>query len=97
MATANQWKIVSIEPEPRMPDNINKEFRLVIVPGGKVTDVVSQRPAFAKVREFEVEADEKDRLEVRVKIHGMSAGTLNVPFVVKLEGGEVGFTIRVVG
>jgi hypothetical protein len=45
MTTANQWKIVSIEPEPRMPDNINKEFRLTIAPGGKVTDVVSQRPS----------------------------------------------------
>jgi len=96
MGTTDQWQIVSIEPEPRMPSNINKEFKLVIVPEGTVSEVVSERPAFAKVRNFNVESTGGGKIVLNVRIHGMSAGTLNVPFVVKLSGGEVGFTIRVI-
>jgi hypothetical protein len=80
-----------------MPSNINKEFKLVIVPEGSVTNVSSQRPAFAKVRSFEVESAGGGKIVLKVLIHGMSAGTLNVPFVVDINGGNVSFTIRVVG
>lgn len=95
--TSTQWKVTSIVPEPRMPHNINKEFTLTIVPGGKVTNVISTLPAFAKVRSFNVESAGSDKVIVIVRIHGMSAGTLNVPFEVNLEGGNAGFVIRVIG
>ncbi len=97
MAPAKQWQVVSIEPAPRMPDNAGREFTLTIEPEGDVAEVFSQRPAFAKVRGFEVESATGGRTVLKVRIVGMRAGTLNVPFTVKIDHGEVEFVIRLVG
>ncbi len=97
MVVTSQWRIVSIEPAPRMPDNVGREFTLTIEPEGAVTDVFSQRPAFAKVRGFEVESTAGGRVVLKVTIVGMRAGTLNVPFTVEIDQGEVEFVIRLVG
>ncbi len=57
----------------------------------------SQRRAFAKVRGFEVESTSAGRVVLKVTILGMRAGTLNVPFTVKIDQGEVEFVIRIFG
>lgn len=97
MEAAASWIVKSIVPEPRMPHNINREFTVTLTPGGTVTGVESQRPAFAKVRSFEVVSSSPGEVAVQVRVHGMSAGTLNVPFTITLEEGEAVFTIRVIG
>ena len=80
-----------------MPHAVNRDFTLVLAPEGHVTDVSSQRPAFAKVRRFRVDSTGSGKIVLKVSVHGMGAGTASVPFIVKLEGGIATFSVRVIG